>query len=154
MQMMSCLVMPLSSSVVCQEERSSVARAGSAARLQQSSDWPTGPPFQTRVTSPPGNSLCLMPLRNRGTVVEDITAAMLSSPNPWPCHSRQARWRRVAKMFVNFCGYMILYVFVYVCVYMCERARAWRGCQHDAVASYESVQIKRISTASKLFYSG
>lgn len=149
MQMMSCLVMPLSSSVVCQEERSSVARAGSAARLQQSSDWPTGPPFQTRVTSP-GKQPLLHAAPNRGTVVEDITAAMLSSPNPWPCHSRQARWRRVAKMFVNFCGYMILYV----CVYMCERARAWRGRQHDAVASYESVQFERISTASKLFFSG
>lgn len=59
---------------------------------------------------PLGNSLRFMPLLVRGTAFEDITAAMLSSPTSWPCHSRQTGWRRVAKMFVDFFGWMILYL--------------------------------------------
>lgn len=50
--------------------------------------------------------------------MEDITAAMLSSVTHSPCHSRQAGWRRDAKMFVDLCGWMSFYIRVCVCVFV------------------------------------
>lgn len=85
--------------------KSSVAQAGTVARLQQSSDWTREHSLQTRVTSS-RETASASGLRER---VEDITAAMLSSPTPWPCHSRQAGWSRDARMFVALCGWMISY---------------------------------------------
>lgn len=98
----SCLFPPLLS---VKRKRAAWIRAGSAARLQQPPDWPTEPPFR-HGSCPLGKQPLLHAALGRGTVVEDITAAMLSSLNPWPCHSKQAGWRRVGKMFVNFWGEM------------------------------------------------
>lgn len=57
--MMRWLITPPSSSAVCQQERSrsSVGRTVGAARLQQSSSWPTKPPFGHG-----SRPLCFMPL--------------------------------------------------------------------------------------------
>lgn len=82
MQMMSCLVMPLSSHVVCKEGWSSVAQAGSAARHQQSSDWTAESHPSDTGHVPPGKQPLLHATLNSRNTVEDITAATLSSTNP------------------------------------------------------------------------
>lgn len=53
---------------------------------------------------PFGKELLFCAALNRGTAGEDITAAMLSSLDLWPCHSGRAGWRSADKMFVNRCG--------------------------------------------------